>query len=81
MMISLMDVKENKVLSVIIENFNFEYDESILNTIAVFHNTEEAKIQVDTIDVDYEPSLLGLKEVALRWYRKQPFYLNRYKKN
>ena len=78
MVISMMDVKENKVLSVIIENFNFEYDESILNTVAVFHNTEEAKIQVDTIEVDYEPSVRGLKEIALEWYRKQPFYLNRY---
>lgn len=77
MLISMMDVKENKVLSVIIENFNFEYDESILNTVAVFHNTEEAKIQVDTIDVDYEPSLEGLKQIAISWYRKQKFH-NRY---
>lgn len=77
MLISMMDVKENKVLSVIIENFNFEYDESILNTVAVFHNTEEAKTQVDTIDVDYEPSLEGLKQIAISWYRKQKFH-NRY---
>lgn len=74
---SMIDVKENRVLSVIIDNFNFEYDESILNTVAVFHNNEETKSQVDMIDIDYEPSLQGLKQIAINWYRKQNFY-NRY---
>lgn len=74
---SMIDVKENRVLSVIIDNFNFEYDESIFNTVAVFHNNEETKKQVDTIDIEYEPSLQGLKQIAINWYRNQKFY-NRY---
>lgn len=70
-MMRLSDVEENKVLSVKIDIFNFEYDESLPNIVMVFHNTEEVKDPVEAIEIDYEPSLQGLKEIALNWYRKQ----------
>ena len=70
-MVGLTDVKENKVLSVIIDIFNFEYDESLPYMVMVFHNMEESKDFVDSIDLNYEPSLQGLKEIALDWYRKE----------
>lgn len=70
-MIKLSDVKENKVLSAIIDTFNFEYDESLPYVVMVFHNTEESKDFVESIDLDYEPSLQGLKEIVFDWYRKK----------
>ena len=67
-MMRLSNVKENKVLSVRISIFNFEYDESLPYMVMVFHNTEETKDFVESIDLNYEPSLQGLKEIALDWY-------------
>lgn len=67
-MMRLTDVEENKVLSVRISIFNFEYDESLPYMVMVFHNTEETKDFVESIDLNYEPSLQGLKEIALDWY-------------